>query len=432
MAQPAEVPGGLSRTTSKLANPGLALSRSATNPDILTDRMEIDPSLDLPIVIRTLKCGQASVKGARSRNEDCHGMREVNRYCFVYVCDGHGGPNLAKKLGESFDAIMLKAVDTLDPAASPEGMVALMRQCYWDAVKLAESERGGTTFTAGLLQLDSMVFASMQLGDSLVGACDPERRALCDAQVIYYMDDAGAVGEPPLEKTTITRTHSFTDPLEVERYRSTLKKHGGIGLRVDKRTDCHPLEDRCLADVVGVANVGLPEPSRTVQCHTAYSDQIFHKLQRDPEFVVWQLPHDRPVCIFAVCDGFESKLAMPTVDRLAQCLCDPGTYLAADRFEGTVFEACNVVSVDANWKKMSTAEKIRTIRDRTTLPDQEWQDAHEGSCDAICNLLERFHGKIPLLVEDPQSAIEAAVNTAVVLLSDDNVTAQVVVVEPQC
>jgi len=318
----------------------------------------------------------------------------------------------------------------LDPHCSPEAMVACMRQHYWEAVKVAESERGGTTFTAGLLQLDTMIFASLQLGDSLVGACDPAAGALCPAEVIYYCDDAKGL-ERPTGPSAITRTHSFTDSSEVERYRSALKAHGGIGLRVDKRTDCHPLEDRCLADVVGVPNVGLPEPSRTVQCHNAYSDQIFHKLQREPEFVVWQLPRDRPVCIFAVCDGFESKLAMPTVERLAQCICDPMTYLTQDNFDGTVFEACNVVNVDANWKKLSLKDKISQIRDRTTLPDREWQEAHEGSCDAIVDLLERFNGRIPLLSEDPQAAIEAAVNTAVVLLSDDNVTAQVVVIQPQ-
>ena len=39
----------------------------------------------------------------------------------------------------------------------------MMRGCYRDAVKIAEYERGGTTFTAGVLQLDSMVFSTMQV-----------------------------------------------------------------------------------------------------------------------------------------------------------------------------------------------------------------------------------------------------------------------------
>merc|ERR1711939_988240 len=303
-----------------------------------------------------------------------------------------------------------------------------MRNSYWQAAKGAESERGGTTFTAGLLQLDSMIFASLQLGDSLVGACDPNKGALCDAEIILAIDDAVAEAGPA-GSHTITRAHSFTDPLEVERYRKALKPLG-FGIRVDQRTDCHPLEDRCLADVTGISNVGLPEPSRTVQCKTSYSEQIFHELQRSPEFVVWQLPRDREVCVFAVCDGFESKLAMPTVHRLAQCLCDPGLYLEQDNFGGTVFEACNVVSVDGAWKKLTTREKILQIRDRTTLPDREWQEAHEYSCDALVRILEKNGGTIPRLREDPQQAVEAAVNTAVVLLSDDNVTAEVLVVSP--
>jgi hypothetical protein len=350
----------------------------------------------------------------------------VNRYAYVYVCDGHGGPNLAKKLGEVFDATMLERLQTLAPGADSKTLVDLLRECYLVAVRGAESQRGGTTFTAGVLELDSMIFATLQLGDSLVGALDPVAGVLLDAQVIFYQDDAG--GSCPTCATTITRTHSFTDPAEVERYRDVLKRHGGLGLRVDKRTDCHPLEDRCLADVTGISNVGLPEPSRTVQCRTSYSDQVFHELQRSPEFVVWQLPRDRHVCIFAVCDGFESKLAMPTVDRLAECLSDPDRYLMEDNFVGTVFEACNVVTVDATWKSMATKNKILQIRDRTTLPDREWQEAHEYSCNAVVRLLEE-HGNIPKLYENPQAAVEAAVNTAVILLSDDNVTAEVLVVQ---
>lgn len=229
---------------------------------------------------------------------------------------------------------------------------------------------------------------------------------------------------------TITRTHPFTDRSEVDRYQSTLKAHGGLGIRVYQRTDCHPLEDRCLADVTGVDNVGLPEPSRTVQSAGAYSMNVFHELQRHPEFVVWQLPTNAPVSVFAVCDGFESKLAMPSVDRLAQCLCSPGEYLKGDNFDGTVFEACRVITVDANWQRLSCKEKILQIRDRTTLPDREWQEAHEYSCDKLVELLDRYGGELPTLQADPQSAVEAAVNLAVVLLSDDNVTAEILVLAP--
>jgi len=387
--------------------------------------------LELPCVTQTLKAGQASVKGARSRNEDCHGLQEVQSsgYAFIYVCDGHGGPNLAKKMGECFDEYMMQAVPGLARDASPVEMIDLMREQYWKAVAGAEQERGGTTFTAGLLQLTTMVFASLQLGDSLVGALDAQTGKLCDANVLLYKDDSDSqVG--PAHEVAITRAHSFTDPVEVERYRTTLKQHGGFGLRVDKRTDCHPLEDRCLADVTGATNVGLPEPSRTVQCKASYTESVFHDLQRCPEFVVWQLPVDREVCVFAVCDGFESKLAMPSTARMAECMCDPGTYLEGDNFHGTVFEACNVVHVDAAWKRLTTAEKLSQIRDRTTLPDREWQDAHEYSCDALLTLLDKYKGKLPTMSEDPQVAVEAAVNTAVVLLSDDNVTAEVLVVQP--
>ena len=63
-------------------------------------------------------------------------------------------------------------------------MCDFFRDQYWKAVKIAESERGGTTFTAGLLQLDTMIFASLQLGDSLVGSLDPIAGRLNDAKVI--------------------------------------------------------------------------------------------------------------------------------------------------------------------------------------------------------------------------------------------------------
>jgi len=110
-------------------------------------------------------------------------MREIGRYAFLYVCDGHGGPNLAKKLGECFDGIVTVELKKLAPDATPEAMVEFYRQCYWKAVQGAESERGGTTFTAGLLQLDTMIYCSLQLGDSLVGALDPVRGTLFESEV---------------------------------------------------------------------------------------------------------------------------------------------------------------------------------------------------------------------------------------------------------
>ena len=77
------------------------------------------------------------------------------------------------------------------------------------------------------------------------------------------------------------------------------------------------------------------------------------------------------------------------------------------------------------------------------------QDAHEYSCDELVRILTvcclaseprpdtdleyagQDHGDtIPKLVENPQPAVEAAVHTAVILLSNDNVTAEVV--EGQC
>jgi hypothetical protein len=131
-----------------------------------------------------------------------------------------------------------------------------------------------------------------------------------------------------------------------------------------------------------------------------------------------------------VCDGFESKLALPTVAKMAECLSDPDKYLKADNFEGTVFEACNVVTVDAAWKAMSIKDKITTIRDRTTLPDREWQEAHEHSCNSIVQVLDENGGRIPTLCENPQAAVTASVHTAVVLLSDDNVTAEVLLIHP--
>ena len=121
---------------------------------------------------------------------------------------------------------------------------------------------------------------------------------------------------------------------------------------------------------------------------------------------------------------------MSTVDRLAQCLSDPGKYLEDDNFQGTVFEACSVINVNPAWKRMSLKERVQLIRSRATLPDREWQEAHEHSCDSIIDLLDRFDGKLPMLRHDPQIAVEASVHIAVMLLSDDNVTAEVCIVVP--
>merc|ERR1711981_1144620 len=71
MAEAGPPGGGLSRTHS------LQLERSKSHEIVGPKHDEGPMDLELPCVFKTLKGGQCSVKGARSRNEDCHGLREI-------------------------------------------------------------------------------------------------------------------------------------------------------------------------------------------------------------------------------------------------------------------------------------------------------------------------------------------------------------------
>jgi len=322
----------------------------------------------------------------------------------------------------------------LEANAAPEVMVQCLRDCYWAAVNEAESAKGGTTFTAALLGKESLLFASIQVGDSMSGVCDPVSKLLIETEEVHYCDDAGgydkAFRDPSTGKPAVlTRLHSFNDKAEVERWRRTLAKDG-MSLNVNERDDCHPLEDRFLADVQegGKAPVHLPEPSRAVEAREAFAEHyhVIHTLQRSPEFAVWQLPADRELVVFAVCDGFMSKLALPTEQRFVEALCDPGVYFMADKYDGTVFEDCEVVDLDSpEWGGLDVTRRLKFIREECELPDDEWQDAHTHSVNSLIEIASNNNGALPPLRDNAQAAVEAVAHIAVMLLSDDNITATI-------
>jgi len=265
------------------------------------------------------------------------------------------------------------------------------------------------------------------------GVCHPGKGELVSGENVYYADDAGAYSSARDNDTfVLTRLHSFAEPKEVKRWREALQEeNSNLRLQVSEREDCHPLEDRYLANVDGECHVPLPEPSRAVEFKDAYrtasrsTAAIIHKLQRAPEIAVWQLPSGCDLCAFAVCDGFMSKLALPTESRLVKCLSNPGAYLMADRFDGTVFEDCEVVDIDDDWQRMTLIEKIEFIREKCELPDDMWQEAHSGSCDKLLELAKANNGTFPSMKENPGCAVEATAHMAVMFLSDDNITATV-------
>lgn len=59
-------------------------------------------------------------------------------------------------------------------------------------------------------------------------------------------------------------------------------------------------------------------------------------LQRAPQFEVWQLPPNKPLAVFACCDGFDSNLAVPSYEHLGRLLTRPVEYLRNLSLEGSV------------------------------------------------------------------------------------------------
>eukprot|EP00658_Telonema_sp_P-2_P000646 TRINITY_DN10236_c0_g1_i4.p1 TRINITY_DN10236_c0_g1~~TRINITY_DN10236_c0_g1_i4.p1 ORF type:complete len:174 (-),score=45.73 TRINITY_DN10236_c0_g1_i4:245-766(-) len=157
------------------------------------------------------------------------------------------------------------------------------------------------------------------------------------------------IRRPPRSTLSSSSAASDVYKRQVERYSSLLRAKHGKELVVSPNRSADAREGRMETKVgpAGPANaiipmwIDLPEPSRAVEFMLEFSklgklinDDLL-MLERQAEFTVWQLPQDRQVYVFAVCDGYDSKLAVPNNHRLAQVLFAPREYMNGDFLKDT-------------------------------------------------------------------------------------------------
>ena len=393
-----------------------------------------------------------TICGARSGNEDYHNTSVWDDYALALVCDGHGGHAVARAVGEAFYLNMKESAAKLPHDATPVCLVETMRTCFHGAVESVDRTSirdQGSTLSAALLQLQTMICATLQLGDGRIFAVRPSSGHIVDSPILYSIDDA-LPGSERMEdpsgqaKPCMSNSHDFREESEQLRY-STALHAAGRKLCVALRKDAAVAENRVAATVIAARAGALSpvqlrfvEPSRTVETLDTYPDwfieQQLHLLQRRPEFLVWQLP-ERDVALFVTCDGFESKLALPSVPHIARCICDPSLYTASPFLDGTVIGGW---VQEKNWWSSSFVKPQDTVwaQDPVThtkkllhhiAPDAAWKDAIDMSYNVIKSTA-KADLSFACLEEDAQAAITVAANLAVLLGSDDNVTVAALIV----
>jgi hypothetical protein len=83
-----------------------------------------------------------SVKGARRGNEDYHGSLlcgSENNCVISVVCDGHGGADISKTLGENFKTELAVLLDRQREPLGARDMVDFLRKAYHKAVEVCDA-----------------------------------------------------------------------------------------------------------------------------------------------------------------------------------------------------------------------------------------------------------------------------------------------------
>jgi len=356
------------------------------------------------------------------------------------VCDGHGGADISKVLGQNFKEMLVKLLVDSPSNLRPEEMVDAMRTAYERAAKEVDSgsysnNSQGSTLSVQLLQLSTMVCATLQLGDCEIIVADAATGEVVKAEVLYYIDDGEVGGEQHTNEFCQSRLHWFGDPDELKRFNDQMNPLG-CSVRKVPRRDVMKGEERYWGEVRG-ANVEFNECARAVESMDMYprdfQEKGLHMLQRRPEFVVWQLPRYTPLVLIVCCDGLASKSSMPDGAHTARCLVDPEAYMgSAACLDGTLVERFAVGRKGLPKSAPEWNEKAVDILYEVLhgmCPDRQWRRAVELSGDHIKELRDKFGGKVPPLLENPQAAVSMTTNIPVLMMSDDNVTLTALVID---
>ena len=404
----------------------------------------------------TVTHASAAVKGSRKSNEDCAGSVLLEAYAFSVVCDGHSGVAVATTLGTSFVETLRQQLESLSATAPVSQLIDRLQSSY--SVALGEvdklestvglgSARCGSTITAVLLQRATMICATLQLGDCRAGAFNARTGTILEGKQLFCSEY-----HPETTHKCVTREHSFCDAHEQRRITDAVYEQGWV-LATTKRTDAMESEERYLG-TISAQGLGrsftFNEPSRGVENPQMYPKAVAEALanaQRVPELVAWQLPTSGmdPVVLFCACDGFFSHKALPSMEAFGRCIVDPEAYMANSCLDGTcLHEVVNDPAYMDDMTQMQmwlpSASNQAWVKDPTACchelmaklaPDTDWRNAVNFSWANVERLRASHGGRVPTMIESPGAAVEMAANLVVLLMSDDNVSIETLVVNPQ-
>jgi len=293
------------------------------------------------------------------------------------------------------------------------------------------------------------------MGDSFAGVFDPATGKMLSGTPRTHQDDQpGAVPSAPVEGLFVTKLHGFDSVDEQKRYTAGLKATP-VQPRFIVRNDVilPKIADR---QVCNLAKAGekagtwmvCVEPSRTLEMDAPVEPldgeedvpegvtEAVLALQRPPEYCVWQLPAQRPLAIFVSCDGFDSNKAVPSYEKLASLMSSPGEAIcSASWLQGTIIgellqsggrlpkpSSTPLAAVQALWSAISEAYNDSSLLDYVL--DDRWYRVIGKSNKFLQKYLSQ-NTHCTTLLDDSDQALAVAAHLAILCLSEDNISAEV-------
>lgn len=403
-------------------------------------------------------------QGARFEQEDAVFVKEdVESGTLAVLCDGHCGVATAHTVAQNFPDVFKTMLHEEEASGvnndasslagrkrSADDMVALpaaaaiafdraLQTMHEESRKRGESDRSGSTFVSAFLSSRQELYVAT-LGDSVcfmfhgrTGAiagrsvCSWDfAEADCSRMMIEHCDRCCTV---PHAVSGQTEDQTRADFCAFGRNERRLARERGFETgEARRRVGTLPCEGRFWFPKVGV------EPTRSIGHRAVLKRPVVSqwKLFERREGAGADGADDDDLVLVLACDGFSSKNAFPTMDRLARFLSNPEAYILDPTiFEDTCFAAYakkDIVKLRAVKDDGRTViEQLRLIYDvvqHHVSGDTVWAAARTKAIEWFVEDIERNNGKLASGVsENAQRAMDAAANFAILLLSDDNITA---------
>ena len=378
--------------------------------------------------------------GARPRNEDFEYAIDLENFAIVLILDGHSGQDLKDKLGlklsESLLSFFKEADENLEIDFCVETISNMLTSILSNIDKETPNLKGGATLSLGLVQKKKNYLYTFQIGDSMIFMADTNTGDIVSTCKIYASDNANKEKDLDLGyQKCITKIHDFTNNDEEHLFQK-LCKSVNKRFKINSRKDASEEEGRVLAMV---DYRELPEPSRTIESSSFYKKnriEFLKETQRTPEISVWHFESLENLAVCAVCDGFVSKICLPSIEKIAQVIINPGKYICCSEIMDETLIGKWLEKYPKKWVKDTIKPGNSTWDENPILhanrliyniaPDTAWKNAVNHSLETITNIRERFPDELNIKT-DIQACLDMAVQIPVSLASDDNVSVCVVI-----